>query len=255
MGTNPRERLAESGYRPWCSIGIWWPVFFPADKAKAMRIIPCQGCGHLPVATVAMASPVHFCPLCKGILLLPLLLLAISCGPQPPAEEKDALLQQTSLARGQEIASLTQAELLRNVATAMQEGGPKNAVAFCSVQALPIQAGLSRVHQCEIRRLALKYRNPANQPTTETERGQLLRYLSAWQRGREMPPEVHIFEDRVEYYQPITVAMETCLACHGEPDKIAPETLVVIQERYPNDLATGFALNDFRGAWKITFKR
>jgi hypothetical protein len=35
--------------------------------------------------------------------------------------------------------------------------------------------------------------------------------------------------------------------------QIAPGTMNVIRELYPNDLATGYALNDFRGVWKITF--
>ncbi len=31
--------------------------------------------------------------------------------------------------------------------------------------------------------------------------------------------------------------------------------LEMIKARYPDDLATGFTLNDFRGAWKITFTK
>jgi hypothetical protein len=45
-----------------------------------------------------------------------------------------------------------------------------------------------------------------------------------------------------------------CLLCHGDPGtQIAPETMSTIDNLYPNDLATGYALNDFRGVWKITF--
>jgi len=40
-----------------------------------------------------------------------------------------------------------------------------------------------------------------------------------------------------------------------EHSEIAEETLKKIKERYPEDLAAGFELNDFRGAWKVTFKR
>jgi hypothetical protein len=46
----------------------------------------------------------------------------------------------------------------------------------------------------------------------------------------------------------------TCLVCHGDPQtQIAEATLAKINDLYPEDKATGFAMNDFRGAWKITF--
>ena len=50
--------------------------------------------------------------------------------------------------------------------------------------------------------------------------------------------------------------MEACLKCHGNPDtQITEGTLAKIKELYPNDMATGYKLKDFRGAWKITFKK
>jgi hypothetical protein len=50
------------------------------------------------------------------------------------------------------------------------------------------------------------------------------------------------------------LGMETCLKCHGEKNKeIEPKTLGVIQKLYPNDLAHGYKLKDFRGMWAVKF--
>ncbi len=43
-----------------------------------------------------------------------------------------------------------------------------------------------------------------------------------------------------------------CLVCHGTPGtQIANETLAIIKERYPNDLATGYKSDELRGIWVI----
>ena len=61
-------------------------------------------------------------------------------------------------------------------------------------------------------------------------------------------------DEALVYYKPIKTAMPACLNCHGTPGSdIAPATLEKIQELYPNDKATGYNLNDFRGLWRIAF--
>ncbi|MCF8224770.1 MAG: DUF3365 domain-containing protein [Bacteroidales bacterium] len=37
-----------------------------------------------------------------------------------------------------------------------------------------------------------------------------------------------------------------CLLCHGDPEtRITRETMSMIRKLYPNDLAAGYAMNDF----------
>jgi hypothetical protein len=186
-----------------------------------------------------------------------LLLVFTSCANK---QEKSGVTEESIkhefLQKGAEIASLTQAELLKNVGSAMQTGGPGYAIDFCNLRAMQLKDSLSRINNCEIRRIAEKYRNPLDKPQTKTEQDQLGQYQEAFQNGDSIQAEVYLFEDRIEYYQPIIITKGTCLVCHGDPDtQIPEETLEKIKARYPNDLATGFALNDFRGAWKITFSR
>ncbi|MOA58455.1 hypothetical protein D3C78_1828600 [compost metagenome] len=42
---------------------------------------------------------------------------------------------------------------------------------------------------------------------------------------------------------------EPCLACHGQ--QIKPELAAVIDQRYPQDQARGFALGELRGAFTL----
>jgi hypothetical protein len=171
-------------------------------------------------------------------------------------EQGNETIKQEYLRQGGEIVSLSQSELLKNVSRAMQSGGPGYAIDFCNERALPLKDSLSRAYRCQIRRIALKYRNPADRPQNGTEMDQLSAYQETHLAGESLEPEVHVFDDRIEYYHPIVIDKGTCLVCHGQPGtQIAEETMQIIRERYPEDLATGFNMNDFRGAWKITFMK
>ncbi len=183
------------------------------------------------------------------------LIILNSCGGRSEkSAQNDAKTEKEYLQMGMEIASQTQSELLKVVSGAMASGGPVHAIEFCNLKALDLKDSLSRMYNCSIERIALKNRNPEGKPKSETERDQLNSYQQAYARGDSIGPELHVFEDRVEYYQPILIEVGTCLVCHGDPQtQIAEATFAKINELYPGDKATGFALNDFRGAWKITF--
>lgn len=191
----------------------------------------------------------------RFITLFLIFLMISSCGRnEKKAAQKDEFIKQEYLQKGGEIVNLTQSELLKNVSHAMKIGGPAYAVDFCNIRAMFLKDSLSRLNNCQIRRIALKYRNPVDKPQTEKEKEQLNQYQVDYQKGNSIKPRVYLFDDRIEYYQPIFIDKGTCLICHGDPGKqIAEETLEKIELHYPIDLATGFALNDFRGAWKITF--
>ncbi len=185
-----------------------------------------------------------------------LIAMISSCSMKDKRSAQEESTRQEYLQKGVEIVGLTQAELLKNVSQAMKVGGPEYAIDFCNMKAMLLKDSLSRLNNCQIRRIAIKYRNPLDKPQTKTEIDQLHQYQNAHQKGDSIKPVAYLFEDRIEYYQPIFLDKGACLICHGNPGtQIADETLEKIKARYPDDLATGFALNDFRGAWKITFKK
>jgi hypothetical protein len=189
------------------------------------------------------------------LFIIPLMIS--SCGIKADkAAQKEESSKQEYLQKGVEIVSLTQSELLKNVSHAMKTGGPGYAIDYCNLRAMALKDSLSSLNNCQIRRIAIKYRNPIDMAQTEMEKEQLFKYQDAHQKGESLDPEIYLFDDRIEYYQPIFLDKGACLVCHGSPGtQIAEETMEKIMASYPNDLATGFALNDFRGAWKITFMK
>ena len=47
-----------------------------------------------------------------------------------------------------------------------------------------------------------------------------------------------------------------CLQCHGQlKTEILPETLSKINKLYPNDLATGYKIDELRGIWDVEMKK
>ena len=136
--------------------------------------------------------------------LLTLLFISViiySCGRnQEKSETEKSPSQQEYLQKGAEIVNLTQSELLKNVSAAIQKGGPGYAIDFCSENAMLLKDSLSRLNNCVIRRIATRFRNPADMPQTRTEKDQLERYQDASKEGRSLTPEIYVFVDRVEYY-------------------------------------------------------
>ncbi|MFA9390525.1 MAG: DUF3365 domain-containing protein [Prolixibacteraceae bacterium] len=196
----------------------------------------------------------------RQLSLFILILLFSACGGKREKKVQQQQLneQETErhfLEKGKEIASATQAELLKIVQDALAKGGPEYAIDFCKLEALNLKDSLSALTNSKIQRLSLKYRNPADKPQLQTELDQLMAYQALFDEGKQLSPGIHVFDDRVVYYQPIMIASGACLLCHGDPEtQIAKETMQVINRNYADDHATGYALNDFRGMWKITFQ-
>lgn len=170
------------------------------------------------------------------------------------ALQQEQAVKEKYLKLGGEIATVTQAELMKAVQGAISSGGPAYAVDYCNIEALDIKDSLSTLNNCTIQRLSMKYRNPADKPETETEMEQLKSFEMLHSEGKALKPTVYIVGNEVEYYQPIMIGSGACLLCHGDPaTQISRETMNMINKLYPNDLATGYGMNDFRGVWKITF--
>lgn len=190
--------------------------------------------------------------------LILILCLMISCSEkkQKATPQEPDSIQQEYLKMGGDVSKQAQGVLLKNVSQAMKKGGPGYAIEFCNINALPLMDSLSKLYNCQIKRIATKYRNPVDKPQTGKEIEQLNQYQKTFEKGETLEPIVHFFEDRIEYYKPIMMNKGACLKCHGDSGKhITKETLKKIDKLYPNDLATGYALKDFRGAWKITFSK
>ncbi len=151
---------------------------------------------------------------------------------------------------GLSLAMQTKSVLGSHLLQAIRTSGTDGALSFCATRAQHLTDSMSAELGARIRRVSDRNRNPVNRATDQE-----LAYMSEARRQLQsdapIAPSVWEEEDRVLAYYPIlTDAM--CLSCHGAAgEQIAPSTLALIQERYPEDRATGFAQGDLRGMWVV----
>lgn len=181
----------------------------------------------------------------------------ISCNQktkEKTVEQKELSLaqQQEYLVMGDSIAAKAQQVLLSNVAEQMKLGGPVGALDFCNEKAIPLTDSVSEAFSKKIQRLTDKTRNSDNAIVNAIDQ-------KAWNEIKELMADTNtnkhliLSEDSaIYYYKAIPIGMPTCLMCHGNKQTaIAPETLEAIAKKYPNDQATGYAMGELRGMWKI----
>ncbi len=188
----------------------------------------------------------------KVFVLAVSLVVYCSCAPGTKKEVQQIQPETYTsvLKKGNAIATQAQGVLLANVGKAIQQGGTEYAVEFCNLQASGITDSLNRVNDVVISRVSGKNRNPQNNLKDEEEKGLWQFYVQHPATGDTLVLQ----NDKIIYYKPIRTAMPACLKCHGNPDSdIEPATLQKIRTLYPDDLATGYKLNDFRGLWKVEF--
>lgn len=174
----------------------------------------------------------------------------LSCGQKKVQNNLDAETYARLLKNGSEVSAQAQASLLAHVSGAMKQGGSLYAVEFCNLKASSITDSLSKQFDCTISRVSEKNRSPENNLKTETDK-----QLWAWanQLDDPMKDTLVMAKSQAVYYKPIRTGLPACLQCHGPVETIQADTYEKLQTLYPNDLATGYQLNELRGLWKIEF--
>ena len=158
--------------------------------------------------------------------------------PQDLAPEERERLARADTAR-EALFSRLQAALME----AMQEAGPAGAIAVCSEVAPALAADVSSEHGVTIGRTSFRTRNTDNAPP-------------AWARPyvearREEP--LYLQRDRTGHLAallPIRTQAQ-CLTCHGPAEHIQPAIREQLDKLYPDDQATGFALDELRGYFHV----
>lgn len=138
--------------------------------------------------------------------------------------------------------------LLINLKDEMTKNGPISAIPFChiSVSSIAKDAAKDRVSKYEFGRTSHKLRNEKNAPQ-EWIKEDLKRFEGTfYEKDKEASyPVVGKLPNGKKYYAEPLFVNNQCMACHGE--KITSELKDKITVFYPNDKATGFKLNEFRG--------
>lgn len=179
------------------------------------------------------------------VLLAGLLLVFVTFGAcaqnlEPYSAEAESVLQQL---RG---------TMMRELKVA-QEMKPADAVALCRHLAPTIKNQIEEETGWEVRRVALRVRDPENRPN-EDERGVLLAYVvrtAAGQPARLLRTKSIVEREGRRYVHVMQAipTFDTCLVCHGP--NLDAEVERAVQKLYPEDQATGYAVGDIRGAFSL----
>lgn len=166
------------------------------------------------------------------------------------AEQTD--LQALQLEARQLSQTLGQ-QLKSTLVSAMKSGGPEQAISACNLQAPIIAEQVSEQAQWQVGRTSLKTRNTGNTPD-DWERSVLEAFEARKAAGEPVQnlEFAEIVEDQgateFRYMKAIPTA-KPCLSCHGE--NLSQPVVEQLKSLYPDDQATGFHLNDLRGAFTL----
>ena len=137
----------------------------------------------------------------------------------------------------------------------MQTNGIVAAVSVCSdtAQVLTNNYGVNK--GIYIKRVSFKNRNPNNQP--DEFESKALQYFEELKSSGKLTETTEYFEMieengvfNVRFMKPI-ILQAPCLGCHGAVENIGPDVKAVLNNKYPDDKATGYQIDDLRGAVSI----
>ncbi|MGM0906722.1 MAG: Tll0287-like domain-containing protein [Pseudomonadota bacterium] len=149
-------------------------------------------------------------------------------------------------------AKKLQQRLGKVLMSTIQSDGHIAAIDVCNEQAPEIASTVGEELGLVVSRTALKVRNPDNKPSAEQKRV-LEDFEYLWERNKGKPPSTtYMGSDGHEVWMKAIVMQPQCAACHG--NSVAPELKRAINERYPNDQATGFEVGEIRGAFVVRSK-
>jgi hypothetical protein len=187
----------------------------------------------------------------NGALLL-LALLHLGCGKAGP----DAAEVSAAKARAAKAAAALASRLFGELSAALKESTPDRALDVCAVKAQAMTREIAAAEGLSLRRTALRCRNPENAPDPFEEA--FLRKEAERVAAGGAPREEPFAEvvdapgggKELRFLKTIHVG-GICVACHGGEADLSDATRAALAKRYPEDRATGFRLNDFRGAVSV----
>jgi Protein of unknown function (DUF3365) len=145
--------------------------------------------------------------------------------------------------------------LKRELMAAIAARGPKAAIESCKTIAPALAETTGAGRGMQIRRTALRLRNPANAPDV-WERAVLEDFAAQVKAGADAAKLEHAETvtdasgaSTFRYMKAIPMGAVPCLTCHGAPE---PALKAEIMRLYPQDQATGFAPGDLRGAFSVS---
>lgn len=158
----------------------------------------------------------------------------------------EQLLMSASLKLIDSFAKQLKAELM----SALNEGGPENAINVCQVRAPQIALANSGEFWT-IKRVSNRNRNPGNL-ASDHETAIMGRFVDTVGGTPEFTFEwTQTEEGKIfRYYRPIKLA-PLCVKCHGSAEDISDAVQAALNEKYPQDRAVGYKPGDLRGMFVV----
>ena len=162
--------------------------------------------------------------------------------------------ESAELDRAKKATAAFAGALKSELVSAMQSGGPIEAIDVCNTRAVLIGEEVSLEQGMTLSRVSLKNRNPDNAPNEW--QAEVLGSFESRKAAGEAPAtlawhEVADSENGREFrFMKAIPTGAICLACHGET--IAAPVAEKLAELYPEDKATGYSEGDLRGAFVVT---
>ena len=157
-------------------------------------------------------------------------------------------------AEGAAAARVLMTTLQANLVTSMEEGGPVQAIEFCTTAALALTDSVSHSlgDGISIKRVSERHRNPENAP--DASEIEAIRHFEAALADNGALPDDWVQvtpAGELRFYKPLTIA-PPCRNCHGDPTSMDPRVVEVLQASYPDDQATGYEVGDLRGLIRVS---
>jgi len=178
-------------------------------------------------------------------ILLSATLLNATTNKEIKVEAKSAIMK---------MAGAFKSNMKKNV----KQGGLIQAAKFCANKAQDIQESVNKTYKdgITLKRISLKLRNQANAPLADE-----LLVLQQIQKDvdahKNIPKMIvkKISTHKYKVYKPIFIKKNLCLACHGTQKTRDLEAYKVIKEKFPQDKAIDYKMDDFRGAFVVEIEK
>jgi hypothetical protein len=159
------------------------------------------------------------------------------------------------LGEARQVASMVPPRLLQVLQAEIAQGGPTSAVEVCREKAPQMAKAASEQTGWGIRRVSLRNRNPKAVPDA-WERAALEDFDRRAAAG-ESPATLEKWDvvksgerNELRYMKALPV-QPLCVSCHGPVDQLGPGVAEKLKTHYPQDLGTGYAVGQIRGAITI----
>jgi len=177
-------------------------------------------------------------------------IVLISCNDKPKQELTDTI-KSGLRADAKNFMESLKSILVRE----MQTNGIISAALVCSDTAQILTNNYGITKGIFIRRVSEKYRNPNNKPDDfEIKALDYFQRLKFEGKLNDKTEYSEIVEENdaeiVRYMKPI-ILQAPCLSCHGDINIIPPDVKKILNQKYPDDQAIGYQIDELRGAVSI----